>query len=148
MAVTGADPARRIVRSINDEPAAPEYARLLGKDPAQLSPFTFAAHPVEQYQQRVPEAVDIGKHDRLGVPAELRPGELLDELFKRAEPAGERHEGVRLDEHQRLPLMHVVDDDELLSLDQHVLALAQEAGNDAGDVAASVPLSGLASSQP
>ncbi len=46
MVVTGADPARRIVREINAEPAAWEYARLLGKDPEQLTSFTFAAHPV------------------------------------------------------------------------------------------------------
>ncbi len=46
MVVTGADPKRRLVREINAEPAAAEYARLLGKDPAQLDPFTFAAHPV------------------------------------------------------------------------------------------------------
>lgn len=46
MVVTEADPARRIVRRINAEPAAREYARLLGKDPEQLSTFTFAAHPV------------------------------------------------------------------------------------------------------
>lgn len=46
MVVTGADPARRIVSEINAEPAAKEYARILGKDPAQLSPFTFAAHPL------------------------------------------------------------------------------------------------------
>jgi hypothetical protein len=46
MVVTGADPARRVVHRINDEPAGLEYARLLGKDPAQLTPFTFAAHPV------------------------------------------------------------------------------------------------------
>lgn len=46
MVVTEADPARRIVRQINAEPAAQEYARLLGKDPAQLTSFTFAAHPV------------------------------------------------------------------------------------------------------
>jgi len=46
MVVTGADPARRIVHEINAEPAAREYARLLGKDPEQLTPFTFAAHPV------------------------------------------------------------------------------------------------------
>jgi len=46
MVVTSADPARRIVREINAEPAAREYARLLGKDPEQLSAFTFAAHPV------------------------------------------------------------------------------------------------------
>lgn len=46
MVVTQADPARRIVHTINAEPAAYEYARLLGKDPAQLTTFTFAAHPV------------------------------------------------------------------------------------------------------
>lgn len=46
MVVTGADPARRVVHQINAEPAAQEYARLLGKDPGQLTTFTFAAHPV------------------------------------------------------------------------------------------------------
>jgi len=46
MVVTEADPANRIVRRINAEPAAREYARLLGKDPGQLTTFTFAAHPV------------------------------------------------------------------------------------------------------
>ena len=46
MVVTAADPANRRVLRINAEPAALEYARLLGKDPAQLTPFTFAAHPV------------------------------------------------------------------------------------------------------
>ena len=46
MVVTRADPARRTVQAINAEPAAREYARLLGKDPGQLTPFTFAAHPV------------------------------------------------------------------------------------------------------
>lgn len=46
MVVTDADPARRIVYEINAEPAAREYARLLGKDPEQLTSFTFAAHPV------------------------------------------------------------------------------------------------------
>ena len=34
------------MRRINAEPAAREYARILGKDPEQLSAFTFAAHPV------------------------------------------------------------------------------------------------------
>jgi hypothetical protein len=46
MVVTGADPAHRIVHEINADPAAKEYARLLGKDPEQLTSFTFAAHPV------------------------------------------------------------------------------------------------------
>jgi len=46
MVVTDADPERRIVKTINAEPAAREYARIVGKDPQQLDPFTFAAHPV------------------------------------------------------------------------------------------------------
>ncbi|MGR3378401.1 FIST N-terminal domain-containing protein [Salipiger abyssi] len=46
MVVTRADPDRRLVQEINAEPAAAEYARLLGKDPNQLDTFTFAAHPV------------------------------------------------------------------------------------------------------
>ena len=46
MVVTEADPARRIVRQINAEPAAQEYARIVGKSPDALDQFTFAAHPV------------------------------------------------------------------------------------------------------
>ena len=46
MVVTGADPEKRIVTEINGELAAPEYARIVGKDPAQLSASIFAAHPV------------------------------------------------------------------------------------------------------
>ena len=46
MVVTEADPEHRLVSEINAEPAAREYARLVGKDPEQLSPFIFAAHPV------------------------------------------------------------------------------------------------------
>ena len=46
MVVTDADPESRLVRQINASPAAREYARLVGKDPEQLSPFTFASHPV------------------------------------------------------------------------------------------------------
>lgn len=46
MIVTEADPSQRIVGQLNAEPAARESARVLGKDPEQLSPFTFAAHPL------------------------------------------------------------------------------------------------------
>lgn len=46
MVVTEADPNRRIVKSINAEPAAREYARIVSKDPEQLDRFTFASHPV------------------------------------------------------------------------------------------------------
>lgn len=46
MIVTDAEPERRIVRELNAAPAAQEYARLIGRDPDNLSPFTFASHPV------------------------------------------------------------------------------------------------------
>ena len=46
LVVTDADPDQRLVREINGLPAAAEYARLLGLDPAQLGPTRFAASPV------------------------------------------------------------------------------------------------------
>jgi hypothetical protein len=46
LVVTDADPDQRLVREINGLPAAAEYARLLGVDPAQLGPARFAASPV------------------------------------------------------------------------------------------------------
>ncbi|GGF01561.1 hypothetical protein GCM10011611_03850 [Aliidongia dinghuensis] len=46
MVVTGADLDRRRVHEINAEPAASEYARLVGLDGQPLSPKIFAAHPV------------------------------------------------------------------------------------------------------
>ncbi len=46
MVVTEADPLRRLVSQINAEPAAQEYARIVGKPPEALDHLTFAAHPV------------------------------------------------------------------------------------------------------
>lgn len=46
LVVTEADPGRRVVKEINGLPAAEEYARLLGVDPAGLGPARFAASPV------------------------------------------------------------------------------------------------------
>jgi hypothetical protein len=46
MVVTGADPTARRVTEINGEPAAQEYARLVGIDVSRLTPMAFAAHPV------------------------------------------------------------------------------------------------------
>lgn len=46
MVVTKADAARRIVTEINGEPAAEEYARAVGLPVAELTPLSFAAHPV------------------------------------------------------------------------------------------------------
>jgi hypothetical protein len=44
--VTGADPRLRLVTEINAEPAALEYARITGLDPAALTPAAFATHPM------------------------------------------------------------------------------------------------------
>ncbi|MBD3236205.1 MAG: FIST domain containing protein [Candidatus Eisenbacteria bacterium] len=46
MVVTVADSERRIVREINAEPAAREYARILDLSVEDLDPAVFAAHPV------------------------------------------------------------------------------------------------------
>lgn len=46
MVVTKAAPQGRIVMEINAEPAAEEYARILGIDPDQLDQSTLAAHPI------------------------------------------------------------------------------------------------------
>ena len=68
MVVTSATPSQRIVHEINAEPAAREYARILGKDPNQLTTFTFAAHPV---------VVRIGdKHHVRSIHEVLKNGDL------------------------------------------------------------------------
>ena len=46
MVVTRSDPANRIVYDINGKPAAPEFARLLDINVAELTPLVFATHPV------------------------------------------------------------------------------------------------------
>ncbi len=46
MVVTQADPAARTVQEINAEPAGLEYARIIGFDPALLTPAIFAEFPV------------------------------------------------------------------------------------------------------
>ncbi len=46
LVVTQADPERRIVSEINAEPAALEYARIIGIDVSELTPAVFAERPV------------------------------------------------------------------------------------------------------
>ncbi|MBK4218213.1 FIST C-terminal domain-containing protein [Paracoccus caeni] len=46
MVVTDADPDNRIIREINAEPAAAEYARLIGLTEAELGPRAFAENPL------------------------------------------------------------------------------------------------------
>ncbi|MGB8812308.1 MAG: FIST N-terminal domain-containing protein [Paracoccaceae bacterium] len=46
MIVTSANPAQRSILEINAEPAAEEYARIVGVPQANLSPLVFAGHPL------------------------------------------------------------------------------------------------------
>lgn len=67
MVVTKAQPSARVVCKINDEPAAAEYARLIGKDPNQLDEMTFAEYPVtvrvgDEYHVRAIQRVDDKGH--------------------------------------------------------------------------------------
>lgn len=48
LVVTDARPEDRLIREINAEPAAEEYARLIGADPASLGPGAFAENPLLQ----------------------------------------------------------------------------------------------------
>lgn len=92
MVVTEADPAVRIVRRINAEPAAQELARLLGKPPGVLDTLTFAAHPlavrmgerhhVRAIQRILPsgEIVFFSAIDEGVVLTITRPSDLADHL--------------------------------------------------------------------
>ena len=105
MVVTAADPETRTVFELNAEPAAREYARMLGKDPLQLTAMTFASHPVlvrlgGQYHvrsiQRLDEngnlvffsAIDEGLVLRLAEPSDiaLHLDTALDELSENGRP--------------------------------------------------------------
>ena len=50
LVVTEADPAERIIRELDAEPAAIEYARHIGVAPEALSPVVFASHPLIETQ--------------------------------------------------------------------------------------------------
>ena len=61
-----------------------------------------APHLVEEADERIPEAGDVGEEHGLLVAAELRPRHLLDQFLQRADAARKCHEGVRSLEHQHL----------------------------------------------
>ena len=46
LVITDAAPARRLVHEINGEPAVKAYARLIGKEPDQLTPADFSRYPL------------------------------------------------------------------------------------------------------
>jgi hypothetical protein len=65
MVVTDALPEQRVVLELNGEPAAGEYARIIGHPKSQLGPFLFATHPTlvragDQYYVRSIQSVTTG----------------------------------------------------------------------------------------
>ena len=68
---------------------------------------------IDKAEQGAPVAGDIDQDDRLVMQAELAPGQDLEGLVQRAEPAGHDGEGVGLLEHHVFALMHAVDHDQL-----------------------------------
>ena len=80
MVVTRAEPESRIVRAINAEPAAREYARMLGTTPEHLSHKTFASHPVvvrigDKHHVRAIQRQDDG--EALGFASAIDEGVVL-----------------------------------------------------------------------
>ena len=69
---------------------------------------------------------------------ELGPGELFDQLFQRADAAGQADEGVGSFKHQHFALMHVFGDDQFADIGKHALLFFQESRDDAGDLAARI----------
>lgn len=91
MIVTRANPAQRLLLEINAEPAAEEYARIVGVPVAELSPLVFARHPllvnmggryfVRSIRQRTEDgglllmsSIDTGAVMSLGLAEDLTEG--------------------------------------------------------------------------
>ena len=98
---------------------------------------TLAGHVVDEGEERGPEAADVEERDRLGVDAELRPGDDLEELVGRPMAAGERDESVGQVGHERLALVHGADDVELREALVRDLAVDEGLRDDPNDLAAS-----------
>src|SRR5215213_10477009 len=61
---------------------------------------------INHRQQTVPETGDVEQRARLGVQAELRPGQRLEELLERAISTRKRQKSIREARHQRFATVH------------------------------------------
>ncbi|MFD1881649.1 FIST signal transduction protein [Paracoccus pacificus] len=80
MVVTATSDSHRTIMRLNDEPAAEEYARLIGVPRAALSPVLFARHPLllhiaDQYHVRA--IAGAGADGGLELMSAVEPGSLL-----------------------------------------------------------------------
>jgi hypothetical protein len=77
-----------------------------------LTPEALGDGMVDEGNQRLPVAFDIDQEDRLGVQAELRPGQHLEEFVERAGAAGQDRDRVGVHEHDLLAFVHGLGDDQ------------------------------------
>lgn len=80
MVVTEADPDARLIHEINAEPAAQEYARMIGVDPAALSPRDFAENPLLERtggRHFVRAITSVTRSGALKLLSAVEPGTLL-----------------------------------------------------------------------
>src|SRR6266404_2738944 len=111
-----ADPLRRRRRGPKRRHAI-EHARRVGvadDERAMLgADETLFGRAIEEREQRTEVAADVEHGDRLLMQAELRPGDRLEELVERPEPARQPDEAVGELRHERLPLVHARNDPEV-----------------------------------
>lgn len=92
---------------------------------------------IEEAKQIVEVAAGVEEADRLGVNAELCPGDGLEEFFEGAESAGKSDEGVGEIRHEGFASVHVGDEPHVLHTGVEKLAHGEQFGNYADDVATS-----------
>ena len=115
------------------------FGRTVDNCKADLEPWAdkgVVFHVPQQIKERTPEAFDICDDDGLGMAAELRPRQLLDQFFERTNATVQGNEGIGALEHQAFSGVHVVGDDEFIGIAQYLFSLGEEARDDAGHVAA------------
>lgn len=106
LVITSADPEKRVVWTINAEPAAQEYARFIGVAPEALTPEVFAANPLlvrigGEYHVRAIQKVDgegalhfyCAIDDGL-VLTRAHPEDMRDNLVQNMEQISERIGGL------------------------------------------------------
>ena len=89
---------------------------------------------IEQFHQWIPEPLQIGQNDRMGVAFELRPGHHFHRFFQRADAPRQRDKSVRHLEHPLLSFMHGLGDDQLADLVEPDFTLLEEFGDDTCDM--------------
>lgn len=108
LVITSADPERRIVWTVNAEPAAQEYARLIGVAPDALTPEIFAANPLlvrigGEYHVRAIQKVDeegalhfFCAIDEGIVLTRAHPEDMRDNLVQNMEQIADRIGGLEV----------------------------------------------------